>query len=221
MWGSDASIGDSFKSQYIEIRNTSGADIKMGDKTHKLVFYTAGQTLPDMTVAANNIQDRVGTVGASGYWSVAGKGQSGRTGVSEAPGDVVAITPTQAIISMQRAIDATGVAADGTMASSWAASVPPGLNFDPNKEGTRIGSPGRAPVAYPTAPDVVVPVAPPTVPAATAADIMITEIMVDTGNGRLPQWIELTNVSGKAASLAGWSLQITTPMQMMMSLAIR
>ena len=38
---------------------------------------------------------------------------------------------------------------------------------------------------------------------------MITEIMVDTGNGRLPQWIELTNVSGKAASLAGWSLQIT------------
>ena len=48
-----------------------------------------------------------------------------------------------------------------------------------------------------------------TVPAAEAADIMITEIMVDTGDGRLPQWIELGNVSGKEVSLAGWSVEIT------------
>ena len=41
MWGSDASIKASVNSQYIEIRNTSGADIKMGDKTHKLIFYTS------------------------------------------------------------------------------------------------------------------------------------------------------------------------------------
>jgi len=40
-------------------------------------------------------------------------------------------------------------------------------------------------------------------------DIMITEIMVDTGAGRLPQWIELTNVSDAEKSLAGWSLMIT------------
>ncbi len=207
MWGSDASIADSSKSQYIEIRNTSGADIKMGDKTHKLVFYAAGSSLPDMSVAANNIQDRVGTIGAGGYWSIAGKGQSGRTGIDEAPGDVVAVTPTQALISMQRVIDATGVAADGTLAGSWAQSSPPGLNFDLTKEGTRIGSPGRAPTTYPVAPTpepaaVVVPVAMPD-------DIMITEIMVDTGDGRLPQWIELTNVSGAEVSLAGWSLMIT------------
>ena len=38
-----------------------------------------------MSVAANNIQDRVGTVGAGGYWSVAGKGQSGRSGIDEKP----------------------------------------------------------------------------------------------------------------------------------------
>ena len=210
MWGSDASIeAGSFNSQYIEIRNTSGAEIKAAKETYKLVFYTAGATLPDASVAANNIQDRVGTVGANGYWSVAGKGQSGRTGVEEAPGDLAAVTPTQPLISMQRVIDATGVAADGTAPTSWTASVPPGLNFDPTVEGVRIGSPGRAPTAYPTAPVVVVlPVATP-VPVAESADIMITEIMVDTGNGRLPQWIELTNVSGKAASLAGWSLQIT------------
>ena len=39
-------------------------------------------------------------------------------------------------------------------------------------------------------------------------DIKITEIMVDTSNGQLPQWIELTNVSGKEVSLAGWSVEI-------------
>ena len=132
MWGSDASIeAGSFNSQYIEIRNTSGAEIKAAKETYKLVFYTAGATLPDDSVAANNVQDRVGTVGASGYWSVAGKGQSGRSGVEEAPGDLAAVTPTQPLISMQRVIDATGVAADGTAPASWAASTPPGLNFDP------------------------------------------------------------------------------------------
>ena len=210
MWGSDASIADSFNSQYVEIRNTSGAEIKMGDGNHKLIFYPAGSTLPDMSVAANNVQDRVGTVGASGYWSVAGKGQSGRTGVGEAPGDVVAVTPTEAIVSMQRTADATsatGLAADGTDPMSWGASSPPGLNFDPNKEGQRVGSPGRAPFAYPTAPTPPTPTV--TVPVAMPEDIMISEIMVDTGGGRLPQWIELSNVSGKEVSLAGWSVMIT------------
>ena len=207
MWGSDASNKASVNSQYIEIRNTSGAEIKAAKETYKLVFYTAGATLPDDSVAANNVQDRVGTVGASGYWSVAGKGQSGRTGIDEAPGDLAAVTPTQELISMQRVIDATGVAADGTMASSWAASTPPGLNFDPDIEGVRIGSPGRAPTAYPTAPVVVPPA--PTVAVAMPEDIMISEIMVDTGGGRLPQWIELSNVSGKAVGLAGWSVLIT------------
>ena len=33
--------------------------------------------------------------------------------------------------------------------------------------------------------------------------------MVDTGGGRLPQWIELTNVSGAEVSLAGWSIDIS------------
>ena len=168
-----------------------------------------GQTLPDASVAANNVQDRVGTVGASGYWSVADKGQSGRTGIGEAPGELTPVTPTQALISMQRVIDATDVAADGTMASSWAASAPPGLNFDPNIEGVRIGSPGRAPTAYPTAPVVEVPIVAPVVPVAESDDIVISEIMVDTGGGRLPQWIELTNVSGAEVSLAGWSIDIS------------
>ena len=213
MWGSDASIENSFESQYIELYNVSGAEIKAAKETYKLVLYTAGQTLPAMSVAANNIQDRVGTVGAHGHWSVIGKGQSGRTGVGEAPGDVVAITPTLELVSMQRAADATsttGLAMDGTDPDSWGASVAPGTNFAPNVEGERVGSPGREPHTYPTAPTPTPP-PPPTAPAAKAADIVITEIMVDTSNGRLPQWIELTNVSGAEVSLADWSVQITNP----------
>ena len=158
-----------------------------------------------MSVAANNVQDRAGTIGTGGFW--AAKGQGGRTGVGEAPGDQVAVTPTQKIVSMQRVIDATGVADDGTLAASWAASVPPGVNFDATKEGTRVGSPGRAPTEYPIAPPVEPPVV--TVPVAMPEDIVISEIMVSTGGGRLPQWIELTNISGAEVSLAGWSVAIT------------
>ena len=209
MWGSDASDDDSFKSQWIEIRNTSGKELKTGADKWDLIFYGANETLPDMSVAANNVQDRIGTIGAGGYWSLAGKGQSGRSGVDESAGDLAAVVPTQPLISMQRVIDATDVAADGTAASSWVQSSPPGLNFKADVEGVRIGSPGAAPVAYPVAPVVEVPVVAPTVSVATAADIMISEIMVDTGGGRLPQWIEISNVSGKAVSLAGWSVLIT------------
>ena len=205
MWGTDASIADSFNSQYIELRNTSGAEIKAAKEAYKLVFYAAGSTLPDASVAANNVQDRVGTVGASGFWGRTLPGQSGRTGLGEAPGELTPVTPTQALISMQRVPDA----ADGTMASSWAASAPPGLNFNPDIEGVRVGSPGRAPTAYQTAPVVEAPIVAPVVPVAESDDIVISEIMVDTGGGRLPQWIELTNVSGAEVSLAGWSIDIS------------
>ena len=37
---------------------------------------------------------------------------------------------------------------------------------------------------------------------------MISEIMVASDNGRLPQWIEIANVSATAVSLTGWSLEI-------------
>ena len=208
MWGSDASISPNSNSQWIEIRNTSGKELKTGDKTYKLIFYAAHETLPDKST----VKDRVGTLGASGQWSLAGKGQSGRSGTDEKQGELIAVAPTQALISMQRDIDASGVAADGTMSYSWAASVPQGVNFNPAVAGIRVGSPGARPVnpstfSMPTPEPEPAPA--PVVPVAGAMDIMITEIMVDTGNGRLPQWIELTNVSGAEKSLAGWSLMIT------------
>ena len=46
------------------------------------------------------------------------------------------------------------------------------------------------------------------VPVAMASDIMITEIMVDTDSGRLPQWIELTSSATGEVSLDGWELRI-------------
>ena len=109
---------------------------------------------------------------------------------------------------MQRASTA-GVYASGTAASSWSQSAIPALNFKTGIEGSRIGTPGAAPVTLTAPPVVEKPVVVPPASVATADDIMITEIMVDTGRGRLPQWIELTNVSGADVSLTGWSLEIT------------
>ena len=96
-------------------------------------------------------------------------------------------------------------AADGTAAASWAASMRPSANLS----GRRIGSPGAANVYV--MPTVVAPPTEPTAPSAavaTADDIMISEIMVASNDGRLPQWIEIANVSATAVSLSGWSLEI-------------
>ena len=213
MWGTD---GGDPKRQWIEIANTSGAEITIGDKTHKLMLYGASETVPDMTDATLNIQDRVSTLyrGAN-HWSIAGKGQSGRTEeiiertTGAAPNiDIdIEIVATARLISMQRAVDAAGAYADGTMASSWSQSTAPSQNFVDAAKGLFVGSPGTSPLT----PVEIVPVEPEPDPVAVAMpeDIMITEIMVDTGGGRLPQWIELTNVSGAEVSVAGWSVQIT------------
>ena len=203
MWGSDASVNPNNNSQWIELKNNSGKSLLTGDKTYKLMFYAPNEMLP----AASTVKDRVGTVGAGGYWSILGKGQSGRSGIDEDPTTQAAVVPTEKLVSMQRVVvDGTD---DGTMQASWAASSAPALNFDPSKEGERIGTPGAAPVAYPVAPTPTPDPKPaPVVPVAGATDIVITEIMVDTGDGRLPQWIELTNVSKAEKSLTDWSVLI-------------
>ena len=207
MWGSDASLSPNNNSQWIEIANP-GDSILTGDGTHTLKFYGPNETPPTQT--ADDPSDRVGTVGAGGYWGNMLRGQSGRTGTGETAAEQVAVVPTQALVSMHRgAMGADGMPPDGTMASNWTASMAPALNFDTSKVGIRIGTPGAAPVAYPaTPPPPAEPTPAPVVPVAGASDIMITEIMFDTGNGRLPQWIELTNTSGAEKSLAGWSVMV-------------
>ena len=200
MWGTDAGSPDR---QWIEIANTSGKEIPLGDKTHKLVLYEANEPLPDTADAANKIVDRVSTLyKGTNHWWIAGKGQSGQTEILD-----VGVFPTVGLISMERVMTADGTYADGTMASSWGQSTVPSQNFTDAAGSLFVGSPGTAPIT----PVEIVPPEPEPTPARVAIpeDIMITEIMVDTGDGRLPQWIELTNVSGAEVSLAGWSLQIT------------
>ena len=223
MWGSDASLADPADSQWIELYNPGGQyKTQDGDNTTYLNFYGPADTLP----ARTDVHDRVGTIDAAGaHWSIAGIGQSGRSGTGEKAADIVAVVPTQEIISMQRGIekvtivegavvgkDVIGLTAtsgirvsDGQMKSNWVASDPPGINFQGDAVGVRIANPGAATFTF-AAPVVEAPVV--TVPVAEAEDIMITEIMVDTGDGRLPQWIELSNVSGAAVSLSGWSLVV-------------
>ena len=218
MWGIDSAQADSANSQWIEIHNTTATAITVAEKKWALFFFNANETLPGAADtfnigvdAAGTAVDSVGTRDeATGtFWSLAGKGQGGRSDVNPAVAETAPIIgDTVPIISMQRA-STVGVYASGTAASSWSQSAIPALNFKTGIEGSRIGTPGAAPVTLTAPPVVEKPVVVPPASVATADDIMITEIMVDTGRGRLPQWIELTNVSGADVSLAGWSLQIT------------
>ena len=241
MWGSDASLDDGSKSQWIELYNT-GAEFKTagdaGAETAYFVFYGPNETPPAMTPAVTatattpavpatlpaGVTDRIGTIDALGaYWSLAGKGQSGRTGAGEEAADLTAIIPTQPIISMYRMMDATGKVADGTLAASWMQSSPPNLNFDRNQSGNRVGSPGSsrlitAAAAAATAAAAKAKADAAAAAAAKAADtsismpqvgqIYISEIMF-AGGGTLPQWIEISNGSrSEQVNLGGWTLTV-------------
>ena len=68
--------------QWIELKNKSGKSLLTGDGNYKLVFYIrvtppakgADGSLP------SGVTDRVGTITDERvFWSIAGKGQSGRT----------------------------------------------------------------------------------------------------------------------------------------------
>ena len=201
MWGS---LNGDIKNQWIELQNTGTADLVIAANTWFLgVYGPAGRSAADLAAdTASAVVDELSNSPGGVFWSVAGKGQSGRT--STAPGD-----PNEDAISMYRVIIA-GVAGDGTMAGSWMQSALPSANL----RGLRVGTPGAASpegmapvVTDPVVEDPVV-VEEPMTPVAMPTDIGITEIMVDTGNGRLPQWIELTNLSSAAVSLAGWSAVI-------------
>ena len=243
MWGSDASLKDAdasapSNSQWIELKNTSGAEIKAAADAYKLIFYAPNETPPAKTAAVAatatalvkeaelpaGVTDRVGTITDAGaYWSIAGKGQSGRTGEGEGAAALTAVVPTQAIISMYRVADATDKLMDGNTATAWTQSTPPSLNFDPNKVGVRIGSPGRDRLltAADEAAAIAAAAAKVTADAAAAAkaadtsvsmpkvgQIYISEVMF-AGGGTLPQWIEIANGSrSEQVNLSGWTLTV-------------
>ena len=231
MWATDA--GDQNR-QWIEIMNTGSADAKTKD--YKLVFYAANEVVPVTTVAVAatattdavpigsvpaGVADRVGTLYAGAYWSIAGRGQSGRTSdivkVGEADIEVVS---TSSLVSMQRgAADATGEYPAGTMASSWSGSTPPSLNFVEGAKGLLIGTPGTSPVISEAAAAATATAAAATSAAAAAAadtsvsmpkvgQIYISEVMF-AGGGSLPQWIEISNGSrSEQVNLSDWTLTV-------------
>ena len=215
MWATDAGADNR---QWIEIQNTTDAELKTKD--YALMFYESSES-PPATVPA----DRVSTLDKGSYWDLLGIGQSGRTngrierrtlGVGDDADIEIEVVGTVPLISMQRrgTLDATtGKYPDGRMMGSWAASSWEHLsNFVEASGGLLVGTPGTSPIM--PDPVVVVPkpepvvVVPDPTPPATASDIAITEIMVDTGGGRLPQWIELTNTSSADVSLKGWNVVI-------------
>ena len=238
MWGSDASLEVNNKSQWIEIQNNSGASILTGDKTHKLMFYGPNETPPAKTAAVAatatavavpaalpaGVVDRVGTIDdKGGYWSLAGKGQSGRTGQDEKAAELTALIPTQALVSMYRVVDAKDEELDGNTAAAWMQSTPPSVNFDAAKVGVRIASPGASRLI--TAAELAADAAAAKAKAAAAAaaatkaadtsvsmpqvgQIYISEVMF-AGGGTLPQWIEISNGSrSEQVNLSSWTLTV-------------
>ena len=202
MWGSH---NGAVNNQWIELHNPGTADLMIAANTWFLGIYgPAGRSAADLAADVNfKVVDEMSNSPGGAYWSILEKGSSARA--HNIPGD-----PNEPAISTYRVI-INGVAQDGTMASSWMQSALPNANVS---KPDRIGTPGAAsPPGMAPAPPVVVPPPPPTPPTPTPVamkdDIAITEIMADSGNGRFPQWIEITNTSGKEVSLDGWMLNIS------------
>lgn len=207
MWGLDFSLGDAnaVKSQWIELHNPGPEAISIDKNEWTLAFYqgsagTAGADLIDEVSNASPI-----------YWPVPGSNgateDSLRFDVLNKAGTEIVGTAIEefeiiTLQSMYRKIDGTNVMT-GTSGDSWAASTIAGsLNI----KGFRAGTPGAAtPYTTPAEPP---PEPTPKAPVATGSDIMISEVMVASNEGRLPQWIELANVSGMEVSLMGWSVDV-------------
>ena len=229
MWGMDASLGTPSHNQWIELYNAGGAYKTTADTTY-LVFYSANEIPrplnPDGTLPTG-VTDRIGTVDAQNkYWSIVGKGQSGRTGQGETVAAAVAGVPRLEVISMYRVADATsGTYADGTQESSWRQSERPSINFNLLAVGVRIGTPGADRIITPSEAKRIADAAAAKAKAEAAkaaaakaantyismpkvGQIYISEVMF-AGGGSLPQWIEISNGSRtERVDLSGWTLTV-------------
>ena len=235
MWGSDAGLADPRESQWIEIA-TSGPARDIGDSRLALHFYAAHETAPtayvrEETGALGRVIDRIGTkAGDTGlHWSIAGKGQSGRTSVDPGTVTLLPIAERDRLISMYRVM-VVGVPGNGTMADTWMQATGPGVNFQLPVEGTlqgyHIGTPGAGEFDTPDETAAAAAAAQATTDAAAASaaaeqtriastgtiptngQIYISEVMF-AGGGILPQWIEIANGSrSEEVNLSGWTITV-------------
>ena len=235
MWGTDASQEPVNASNWIEIRNGTSAAIGIAENMWALWFYEAHETpataypadsaYEGPTGQAGTIIDVIGTKDAKGLtWSIAGKGQSGRSNIDIARAEEHVLTPTTPLKSMYRMMvadtSATATAGammpgEGQMAATWVQTQPPAVNLAIGRENAIVATPGSAPI---TTAEQIAAVEKKeeaaekkiettgTIPAA--GQIYISEIMF-AGGGTLPQWIEISNGSRtEEVNLSGWTLTV-------------
>ena len=223
MWGSDASLDIVTKSQWIEIASATHRAIGIGKEAWVLWFYQAHEKPRDRYVKEDGtvgvLIDRIGTkASVTGLgWLIAERGQSGRTNVDLVRATGRVVVPTRKLVSMYRVIDeTTRRPADGTLASSWMASTPPGVNFRLDIAGTRDASPGSRRVITAeeqkrldaAAAKAAAKAADPSVMIPEDGQIYISEVMF-AGGGSLPQWIEISNGSRtEEVNLSDWTLTV-------------
>ena len=220
------------RATYVKDDGTAGVLIdRIGTKT-AAASITAAAVAAATTPAAKAAAATAGATQRDVYWSIAGKGQSGRSGIDVGAADVAPIAPIQKIVSMYRGMvpsTAVGAAAgammvgDGTMASSWMQSAAPSVNFKLGLEGRYDASPGSTRVISPTeaAATAAAAKAKAAAAAAAAAKAADTSVMMPTdgtiyisevmfaGGGTLPQWIEISNGSrSEEVNLSGWTLTV-------------
>ena len=207
MWGVDTSLSPPTNSQWIELKNVTGAE----GASVQIGYITADGAGAVVPAAGLTLRDRVGTFDSTtgAYWDIETRGQSGRTGTGEQAAGVRAVVDRSALISMQRVFRTAAQTSPlgGMAVSGWLASARPALNFDRTATGERVGTPGTSPLT-PVIEQKQADPPPTTTPIAGKDDIKITEIMVDTSDDRFPQWIELTHVGTGKVSLNGWEMVI-------------
>ena len=242
MWGTDASQSPVSLSNWVEIRR-NGDKIDVGAQDWALWFYEAHETPPTAYPANSSYEGAIGQPGEiidiigtkasdTGLsWSIAGKGQNGRSNIDIARVEAQVLAPTTPLISMYRVMVAdtsTGAAAgamkpgDGTLAGSWMQTEGPSVNLQPGREDAIIATPGAAPFETP---DIVAAEEKAKEDKAKAdadalkeiagtgtipqlGSIYISEIMF-AGGGVLPQWIEISNGSrSEEINLSGWTITV-------------
>ena len=242
MWGTDASQNPVSLSNWIEIRR-NGDKIDVGAQDWALWFYEAHETPPTAYPKDSSYEGAIGQPGEiidiigtkasdTGLsWSIAGKGQSGRSNIDIARAEQHVLTPTTPLKSMYRVMvadtSATAVAGamkpgDGTMAASWMQTSGPSVNLQPGREDAIVATPGAAPFETPDIAAAEKKAAEDKAKAAEAAQkviagtgtipqagsIYISEIMF-AGGGILPQWIEIANGSRtEDINLSGWTITV-------------
>ena len=236
MWGTDASQADVADSNWIEIRNESGGKIDVGEQLWALWFYEAHETPPTAydagsayegpTGQAGEIIDVIGTKASDTglSWSIAGIGQSGRSGIDRARAEQQVLTPTTPLISMYRVMKADGTLSDGTQKVNWMQTPGPSVNLKPGRENAIIATPGAAPFDTPDTlqaekdkqkakedqakADQEKIANTGTYPKAGQGRVYISEVMF-AGGGTLPQWIEISNGDRSTEfNLSGWTLTV-------------